>query len=133
MAKILTKVVKKVDCNDCKSILIDKDEFDTKYNRWLKDQEEILQQGIKIPSRDAMRYFLRLESTFQQLVQIKSSHGVNFHTCFELCAHDILVPNEHCISTSSKIVSEFIKTRMRIKLQCYLPHRANKHASKSLI
>jgi hypothetical protein len=133
MAKILTKVVTKLNCNDCMSVLIDKDEVDTKYTHWIKDQEEFLKQGLKIPSRDAMRYFLRLESTFQQLVQIKSSHGANFHTCFELCSHEILVPNEHCITTSSKIVSEYIKSRMKIKLQCYLPHRANKHASKSLI
>jgi Transposase protein len=134
MAKILTKAMKSIECVTCQERLIDMDKNENAHNQWLKEKQEVHgeHQNLLYPSRDMMRYFLRLEFVFQQLSKVKTAHDLSFLQDFITNANDALVPDEHCFTSTSKLIITFIRGRLRLKLVCHLPHKALKHASKSL-
>lgn len=135
MCKILIKVLNSISCKDCKKILIDDEMRETADNRLLREQKMGNFQYAELfyLSRNVERYFCRLEFIFQKLSLQLPAHHPTFASTFIMNANEVLVPEEHCITTTAKIISMFIAERLKLSLHRYMPHKALKSASKSLV
>lgn len=135
MAELLTHLLNFITCEECKSRLIDEKCDETPRNRLLTLKQNTSQAVsiISQPSLDLWKFLLRLEFLFQTLCKQKPAQDANFSKIYLKNASNLLVPNEHCFDSTAKIVSSFLKKRLKISLQFYLPHKSIKHASKSLV
>lgn len=133
--QLLTSLMVFIKCEECKEILVDDSNVETPKSRlfMLKQESARTPQKLFKPSGSLWKFFLRLEFIFQELCKLKPADDKAFSTLFIKNASNVLVPDEHCFVTSNKIISSYLKKRLTLQLQCYLPHRAVKQASKSLL
>lgn len=134
VAKMLLKLKSSVKCVECQSSMIDSENIETTRSRLFDLKQNANREktmAIK-PSRSLWDYFLKLEFIFKRLCESTAASDASFSLNFNESANDLLVPNEHCYATTSKIISLFLKERLKLKLQCYLPHKSVKHSSRSL-
>lgn len=135
MSKILSCVLKTISCEVCKKILVDDTSQETANNRLFREHQNIIYSSFDLPylSRNIERYFNRLEFIFQSVSSLIPVQSQNFKKTFLINADNVLVPYEHCYSTSSKIITTYLTARLKLRLHSYMPHKAIKHSSKSLI
>lgn len=130
---ILKKVLSSVKCQSCINNLkaVDGEEMTANYLFSLK--QSALHPKCLQPSHSAWKLFLRLEFIFKGLIPRISPDDEKFPDYFMNSANRILIPDEHCFTTTAKIMSAFIKARIKLKVHQYLPHKRLKHASPSLV
>lgn len=134
VAKILSKSISSIKCVECLSSMIDSENIETTRSRLfdLKQNANREKTMAVKPSKSLWDYFLKLEFIFKRLCEITAASDASFSTSFNESASEVLVPYEHCYSTTSKILSLFLSERLKLNLHCYLPHKSVKHSSRSL-
>lgn len=135
MAEFLTLILSIIKCEECKLMLVDDTNVESAKSHLLMLKQEASQAGKVIyqPSHALWKYLLRLEFLFQSLSKLKPAQHEDFSSIFMENASKVLVPNEHCFDSTAKIMTSFLKKRLKMSLHCYLPHKSIKHASKSLV
>jgi hypothetical protein len=138
-SKNFNQFVELIECRSCQNHLIDDSELKPAQSELLELRNVIENFSYGTgelkhrPSADLMTFFLRLEFIFQKLQKCAKMESNKFKITFMENASQVFLPNEHCYSTTTTIISHFLENRRHIVLHKYLPHKSLKNASKSLI
>lgn len=131
---LLKKLFKKVTCEKCAEIMIDKDPVPHRFNKLVRLRSKEINYQFFEPSANVFQFLVKLENLFLELCNLElDCTNVNFKTIFvNLAMNAISLSNEHCEFITEMLVENFIGLRVYMTRVQRDKARRSKHSSNSM-